>query len=1470
MDKSTYIEDIPVIELGGEVYKTSDTNLITAADERSSFDPDVDYIEYFIYDGNKTLTLSEERLETYNLYANNLLIDPEKDLESRIQGQGKYYTAYNFLRPLLASSVQETYYIQEISSDRTEIRLNTTAILAQDVQEGVQAIQAEIADSSFYVDFYLNFGENRLLIANNLLLDNSNPDQPTVLIKLYEPLPSTFSLNTECWAVNKVAESRAYLINVAISFEIESDLVKIQGPNLSTLSKGIVNTSNQPTNYTSLTETPSASLFYELSNKLNTPGITLNTDYSDFGNFVFFTTTRTRLENYYYKLNLLEEYQYSASINTETTDPYNFKSLKYWQDKIQETVTGFDGYESYLYYQSGSTNWPKVNSTPPYINVPTTSSAGQTWLESTLVLADSYDDANKDRLVNTIPEYIKDNTSNLNYELFVDMVAQIYDEIWVYLGDVTEKYNTTSGIDRGISKDLIGEALRDVGIKLYENNFTSENLYNSYLGITPSGSLLPNTGQEFIDTYVTASATGSLIPIKNLTSEVYKRLYHNLPALLKKKGTVAGLRTLINAYGVPETILRVTEFGGKDTNQATWDSYQWEYSYALRATGSYYLSSSFTLNTDWNATNNVPSAVEFRFKPDRSDIIPPSQSIWHTDTGIGVFLEYTAPQTASYSGSGVDPYSDYATLKFITAGASASIELPFFNGTWWAVLVNSGSTGYQLYAKNNEYQGINGYSIGYQRAGTVSNGVSWASSQEIYFNRTTGSYQPLEGVIQEIRYYTETKLEQDFNDFVMNPCSIKGSEYLAFRASLGGELYTASLSIHPKVTGPWESTSSFSTGNSYYFSDTPIYIENIESNLYNQPTAGIKNAVTNKVLIQPKNVYGDTLSTLESLQQSRITNLTDNPNTNYLEVGYSPQNEINEDIVSTLGHFNIGEYIGDPRFTTSPGTTYSELERLKNTYFEKYRSSYNYQDYFRIIKFYDNSLFKLIKDFIPARTAAATGAIVKQHLLERNRQTPPQITYTRPEYTASATSVARGYESGSIGIFNGGSGGAIDRWVDGSQSYTASILGPEGLVTFVESSKYEFINGAYSGSTVECQLSESINYTPLMNNVSSSRLSIKYQDVDYTSNVLNPINLPLILSGSAQKAAIQDSNYDVNSAFFETRFAGTKNTGEYNFTEQLASQSISDIYPIDYFTSYFAYSDWIGGSNPQYPGGGNIHCIYLINAETEEVFTLSQENKYLETIAQVFKKEDPVFLIPSTIESGNQVYTSTIVEGGALYNTVVYKSGSNINNEGFIANYSSSQPAFTGSFSLVTGPTLRDTGTANAGWFYALNTTSSSANGMLDPERSFGIPSGSNYGIYNRRTGGFVTASTAPFIQGAFSSSIAYRDTYLPIRQNDFIRFGFTPDSPYGVDEFFNLSSLTQIKEITLGADSGNTSILNILDLTSIPVAERQNYRIFRRVPDETFILINNLTYTGAGLILPKNLNPKYDPVKIAKDLGVI
>ena len=115
-------------------YSSSDLNLITSTEVETSFNPSTDYIEYYIYDLSGNILVSNiYGFPQYKLINNQVSIEPVGNLISYGYEQGSYNTLYNFLKRKLGSNPFITYYIDEISSDRTEIRLNTTEIPNIDV-----------------------------------------------------------------------------------------------------------------------------------------------------------------------------------------------------------------------------------------------------------------------------------------------------------------------------------------------------------------------------------------------------------------------------------------------------------------------------------------------------------------------------------------------------------------------------------------------------------------------------------------------------------------------------------------------------------------------------------------------------------------------------------------------------------------------------------------------------------------------------------------------------------------------------------------------------------------------------------------------------------------------------------------------------------------------------------------------------------------------------------------------------------------------------------------------------------------------------------------------------------------------------------------------------------------------------------------------------------------------------------------
>lgn len=1206
------IKNINPITFEFQEYSIEDTSLISSNEIFNTFDSNTDYVEYFVYNLNQNIIFQNiTGFPNFTLIDNKISIDPEADLKSTNNITGQYNTVYNFLKRRLSSNSIQKYYIETISADRTEIRLNTTSIPNSQVIFSARDFLRQIQLSqNNYLDFYLNFGNNNLVIANNILLEEDNVLDPTILIKLYEPLPEQFDLKSECWVVEKIAESKAYNINIFEKFDIESFNIPLKGPNYNISLKDQSNVTTPYINYDSVfsnTSTEgSSSLKYRLNSILEEKGIEINVDYTDYSNFINFSSALTRLENFYYKLSLIEDYNKLANTSSASNNYIISGSLVY-NNKINDIITNFDGYEYYLYFESSSTSWPKTNSIPPYINHSTSSNTSINWLVSQMNIATLYDQNNNNNLTNFIPKFIIEDPLNDKYKLFIEMLGQHFDNIYLYYKDITEKYNADNRLNYGISKDLIAETLKEFGIKIYQNNFSLDNLYSALIGITPSGSLfnLPNTttllpaptGKEYIKTFITASSTGSLMPIDDINKSIYKRLYHNLPLLLKKKGTVVGLKNLITSYGIPDTILRINEYGGKDKNNANdWDYWYDQYNYAYTQNGNNYITTDWDLDENWGAPGNInpPSTIAFRFKTNGlpTSSIPYSQSIFYGGDGMVIALKYTGSgyTSASYSGSTLNPYYQYAKLDFAPwassfPNVSASVYLPFFDGEWWSVMITRNATNpgvtanFNLYVKNSIYNGYDGNQIGFQASSSVTGSDEpWFNSTQGFWGATNasgiGTLNSFSGSFQEIRYYNTRISESVFDDYVMNPNSIEGNgtnqgpNQLAFRASLGGELYTGSTSIHPKVTGSWAATQSFSNGptSDFTFNTTPVFVSNTQSVFFDQPPVGIKNPISDKIKQQTVLLpYSSSLSNIPnnkilspyiSIQQNSPISQSYTKNINYVEVGISPQNEINDDITSQIGFFNIGEYIGDPRSVSSSAQSYSDLDTLRNEYFQKYTRNININNYIRLTKYFDNSLFKLTQDFIPARTGLASGVIIKQHLLERNKYPTPQINYEN--LIVSGAGIRMYTITGSnAGVFPNLNNKTSSIILPGN--YSASITqvwssttpSISGSIAFTQSSQLEFYNGELKGSILSVtdgnlngnnlflnitnyNITESFirsEYDTLINNAIDVRTSNNLMDVDYnfgdysTLTGSAPINLVTILSGSASRAPVQDSNY---------------------------------------------------------------------------------------------------------------------------------------------------------------------------------------------------------------------------------------------------------------------------------------------------------------------------------------------------------
>jgi hypothetical protein len=1100
-------------------YNSKDSILLNPITAEATFNPELDYIEYVITTPNESFKTVDYNYSTYSFPVNGTVtsnaisdieIDPLNDINRKGYGDGEFKSYYNFYRNQLGTSVNNpNLFIKEISADRTELKLRASSPISQtDITLFKDSITSP---SQYYTDFYLNFGNNNLVVANNFDYNSSTSD---IIINLYQPLPSNIQTSDTLWIVTQIADQLAFSISFTPEF-FDPPVVtfNIQGPNFNLPIQDKVNNSTNYIDYSTLLSNTLTSSVNQIESFLAEKSIEISIDYTDFSNFIHFSSAYQRLSNFYYKVKQIEDY--TNDLNALASVTSSLSSSVTIQNNIKSIIKNFDGYEYYMYYESGSYTWPKSNSTVPYTLYSTGSTQVLNWFGSNtygssyyggrLLSASLYDENNQDYLFNAIPEYLRDDERNSQYYLFVELVGQHYDSIWTYYKDVTNRYNADNRLDFGISKDLVAEALKSFGVKIYQNNFTSDDLFNAFTGFNTgsTGINLTPTGSDLITEYVTASYEASITPIDDYNKEIYKRIYHNLPYLAKTKGTIPGLRALINCFGVPDTILRISEFGGRDKDTSTYDYFDQQFDYALdiQDGSRTYVTSSFRLLNPWpiEPSNNggPPDSIQLRIKPnnDFQSSIFYSQSIFEISGSDGGYttnlsLTYTGSglNTSSYSGSAINPYYQFATLTLdikgnLSSAYTCSIYAPFFDGNWWSIMINrSGSldidgntddSTFTLYAGNNlYYDGYDGNQIGYLESSSYT-GRTWGwSGADIYYftdpiSPNYSDYTPFVGQAQEIRYWAGTQSIEPFKDYIMNPQSINHSgettyaDRLAFRAPLGGDLYTGSISVHPKITGSWVITQSFKdpiqSSAFAIINGRNSFIPNIEPRFLNSPVIGLKGRVTDKIQIISSSLpTGSVLSQYTSIEQSYPSLGSESPDVNMLEVAFSPQNEVNDDIVDSLGYFNIGEYIGDPRQVSSSATSYPDLNTLSNNFFQKYFDTYDLTDYIRLIKYFDNSLFKMIKDFVPARTSLTSGVVIKQHILERNKYPQPQVEWEELDYSGSIDTA----------FISGSTGGTFNQYntTTFAQDWVETVYTPVGVQYISQSSQYEFYNGELPGT----------------------------------------------------------------------------------------------------------------------------------------------------------------------------------------------------------------------------------------------------------------------------------------------------------------------------------------------------------------------------------------------------------------------
>jgi hypothetical protein len=237
----------PILPLNieGQELTPADASSITSVTIQNSFDTITDFIEAYLYDinGNIITRLTTNYSVTSGIISGStvteLNLDPASDLIKNNYTQGEYSVNYNFLSSFLQGN--PLFKIQEISSTRTEIRVNNSGFNTKQLQATSEIISSFLNSTPTFQGYYLDFGLDNILLGVNIA-----SDETSLLVKLYEPLPDLYDINSSFNFVKKKAEPVAY----SITFPQEEVPITpgpyLKGPNFNIGSSQRTNTS---TNY---------------------------------------------------------------------------------------------------------------------------------------------------------------------------------------------------------------------------------------------------------------------------------------------------------------------------------------------------------------------------------------------------------------------------------------------------------------------------------------------------------------------------------------------------------------------------------------------------------------------------------------------------------------------------------------------------------------------------------------------------------------------------------------------------------------------------------------------------------------------------------------------------------------------------------------------------------------------------------------------------------------------------------------------------------------------------------------------------------------------------------------------------------------------------------------------------------------------------------------------------------------------
>jgi PKD repeat protein len=890
-----------------------------------------------------------------------------------------------------------------------------------------------------YLKNGLNLGNNRVLpILNTGLMDERvEPTDPlTLLVKLQSELPNDIMARTHCWVSN--ISLAPYVVNAIVRTPTSKVVHKIGAPNFSVPIPN-VSLTNANIAYTAEDLQEDSEINRELTVSKNLGE--LNVDYTDFQNFVVFSSAELRVKIFKNKaINLAALTASMATLEAKNTQffsasgstyPFYAQEKNVIQDQMTEIVTSFDGYESYL-YRSGDFAY----SGSGFIS--------SSFVAETLTSASYYDKNNRDSLINNCPAHIMTDEKNDDYITFLSMVGHFFDGIYAYITNIPSEKKFGQTATEEFTRRIVDYMLETFGWNL-DDSLEQSSLLQNYLT------------DDQVEGLASMSAEDRLKTVRN-------RIFVNLPQIFKSKGTEESVRLLLACYGIPSVLLSVREFGGVNytDDTAAYTIYERAYLKQWHTSSVHdYLSVAAPSNAKtFLGKMSVDSSEPYSYGEE--------QILFGRVSGSAV--------SSSISGSGEwsvgfvrVPMQNSGKL-FFQIGYKNNPQFkiytpafPLFDGDVYSLMLrrNTPSTEYEeninvdavpcrydLYVQKNE--------SGQRAVYITASSVCYEASVNQFFDvSNTGSNimiggwfadhngQGYTGTFDKFQMWYDPITDSNFEDYVnhINSYSFSGSrdpqKSLLFRMHTDYPFNLRQSSASADVwTGSWQNANTYYAVSSSQKQEEEfnvLYAPSIDWMTSYNAWHGAEALVSSSCAYVSQSIYPfqfevvdypSTLATskygpnkfrnekIRHVSQSVATRFDDKDRSTFMarnssapdsnQVGFfvDPQDFKNRDIVRFFGNFDFMDAIGNPNNQFSG--SYQSLRNFRKTYSdaknENSGSRTLFNELITLYKFYFNrSIFEAIKNLTPARSNVLVGVIVEPTVLERPKY------HAKPVYSEANT-----------------------------------------------------------------------------------------------------------------------------------------------------------------------------------------------------------------------------------------------------------------------------------------------------------------------------------------------------------------------------------------------------------------------------------------------------------------------------------